>query len=184
MDSIILALNGEPVPLKNIRISLDMDMTDKDQSGQSSGTTASEQGTKAKELRISGIIPFTEIDKLKRIYQLAGATQKGGAKLVYRVANNMARAVNLREVVFSGKISTSESDGMQAWTVSFALREYISVPEKKQARTNAKAQSKVQKPGGKTENTPEPKEELSSFEQVMKWIDSKLAPDEEDTKSK
>lgn len=43
-----LALNGEAILLKNMRVTVSQQFQDKDQSGQTSATTKSEQGAKAK----------------------------------------------------------------------------------------------------------------------------------------
>ncbi|EOD4188980.1 hypothetical protein JGD44_23950, partial [Salmonella enterica subsp. enterica serovar Derby] len=69
-----LALNGEAILLKNMRVTVSQQFQDKDQSGQTSATTKSEQGAKGKELRISGEIPFKNPEILKRIFELASAT--------------------------------------------------------------------------------------------------------------
>lgn len=161
-----LALNGEPVPLKNMKVTISMKLPDKDQSGQSSSTTASEQGTKAKEMRVAGTIPFTDPSSLRRIFQLAGATGSDGTKQVYRVAHITARAVNFREAVFTGSVDAPEDDGRQAWAVTFTLREQVSVAEKKEQRANGKAVSKKQTPGG-SQDAQESAEQLSWFESVV-----------------
>ncbi|ECZ7265912.1 hypothetical protein V0N56_002550, partial [Salmonella enterica] len=69
-----LALNGEAILLKNMRVTVSQQFQDKDQSGQTSATTKSEQGAKGKELRISGEISFKNPEILKRIFELASAT--------------------------------------------------------------------------------------------------------------
>ena len=66
MQTIVLALNGEAIPLKNLSVTPSMMFQDKDQSGQSSSTAVAEQGIKPKELRITGILPFTESKALTR----------------------------------------------------------------------------------------------------------------------
>lgn len=43
-----LALNGEAIQLKNMRVTVSQQFQDKDQSGQTSATTKSEQGAKGK----------------------------------------------------------------------------------------------------------------------------------------
>lgn len=92
-----LALNGEAILLKNMRVTVSQQFQDKDQSGQTSATTKSEQGAKGKELRISGEIPFKNPEILKRIFELASATDADGKRMKYRVAHEVARAVNFRE---------------------------------------------------------------------------------------
>ena len=79
-----LALNGEAIPLKNMRVTLTQQFQDKDQSGQTSATTKSEQGVKGKELRVSGEIPFKSRDVLSRVFELATATDSSGQRQKYR----------------------------------------------------------------------------------------------------
>ncbi|EOC0777424.1 hypothetical protein ACI07I_004118, partial [Cronobacter sakazakii] len=103
-STIMLALNGEAIPLKNMRVTISQQFQDKDQSGQTSATTKAEQGAKGKELRVVGEVPFKQISTLSRIFALANATDAGGKRQVYRVANEVARAVNLREATFTGTV--------------------------------------------------------------------------------
>lgn len=181
-DNISLALNGEPVPLKNLRVTVSMKLPDKDQSGQSSSTTTSEQGTKAKELRVAGSVPFTDPDSLRRIFEMAADTGPGGAKKKYRVANATARAVRFREAIFTGSIDAPQEDGLQSWAVTFTLREQISVPEKKQQRADSKISSKTQVPGASgsgvtTKDTQETDEQLTTFEKYLQKADNWLGGD-------
>lgn len=109
-----LALNGEAILLKNMRVTVSQQFQDKDQSGQTSATTKSEQGAKGKELRISGEIPFKNPEILKRIFELASATDAYGKRMKYRVAHEVARAVNFREATFSGMLDAPQQDGKMA----------------------------------------------------------------------
>lgn len=77
---IVLALDGEAILLRNITVSATMQLPDKDMSGQSTSTTSAQQGNKAKELRVSGVIDFNDEAILTRIFQLAEATESNGAK--------------------------------------------------------------------------------------------------------
>jgi len=124
--------------MKNLRVTLGMQYQDKDQSGQTSSTTKAEQGIKAKELQVSGVIPFTDAPTLKRLFAKASATTAGGALAVYRVANLTANTVGIRQVTFAGKLDVQEQDGKMAWGVQFTLREKHSVPEKRQARNDSR----------------------------------------------
>lgn len=171
-----LALNGEAIPLKNIRVTLSQQFPDKDQSGQTSATSKSEQGAKGKELRINGEIAFKDVAILTRIFQLANATDSGGKRVVYRVANSVARAVNLREASFSGIIDAPQQDGRMSWAVTFTLTEHISVAEKKEAAANARKTSTAQTAGGKggAEAT-EDAEKMTWFERrVLKPVNDAL----------
>lgn len=141
---IVLALDGEAILLKNITVSVTMRLPDKDLSGQASSTTAAEQGDKAKELRISGLVQFVDESILKRLFQLAQARGANGAKKRYRIANMTAEAVNMRQGVFSGGIDATEQRDKMAWQVTFTLKEQMSVPEKTSARSNAKGKTATQ----------------------------------------
>lgn len=134
---IILALDGEAILLRNITVSATMQLPDKDMSGQSTSTTSAQQGNKAKELRVSGVIDFNDEAILTRIFQLAEATESNGAKKTYRIANATAKAINMRQGVFSGGIDATEQQGKMHWQVTFTLREKLSVPEKASARSGS-----------------------------------------------
>ncbi|WP_455811883.1 baseplate complex protein [Pseudomonas graminis] len=132
------ALDGEGILLKSIRITLSMAFEEKDQSGQTSSTATAEQGIKAKELRVSGLIPFSEPEVLKRIFELASARDSGGKLKVYRIACLETRSVNFREGSFTGNIDAPRQDKEMAWLVTFTIKERLSVDEKKQARASGK----------------------------------------------
>ena len=114
MANIILALDGEAIIMKNLRITLGMQYQDKDQSGQTSSTTHAEQGIKAKELQVSGLIPFRDDKTLTRLATMASTTTSGGAMKTWRVANLTANVVGIRQVVFAGKLEAAEQDGKMA----------------------------------------------------------------------
>ncbi|OCG79403.1 baseplate complex protein [Gilliamella sp. Occ4-3] len=139
VDNIVLALDGESIILKNPSISAEYDLPEEDQSGQSSSTNSSEKGIKPKKLNINGLIEYSTPDRLSRLIELSYQTEKGGAKKLYRVANATANVINLREAVFSGKVSVSPHSTLLAWQVSFTLSERKSVPEKREARAQQRA---------------------------------------------
>ncbi|UGS44751.1 hypothetical protein JMT66_15515 [Kosakonia cowanii] len=172
-----LALNGEAIPLKGIRVTVSQQFPDKDQSGQTSATSKSEQGAKGKELRVNGEIAFKDVAVLTRLFQLANATDSGGKRVVYRVANSVARAVNLREASFSGTIDAPQQDGRMSWAITFTLSEHISVAEKKEAAVNSRKTSKAQKPGaaGGAAEAGEDAEQMTWFERkVLKPVNDAL----------
>jgi hypothetical protein len=165
-----LALNGEAIQLKNMRVTVTQQFQDKDQSGQTSATTKSEQGAKGKELRVSGEIPFKTPAVLKRIFELATVTDGGGQRQKYRVAHEMARAVCFREATFSGQIDAPQQDGKMAWLVTFTLTEHISVQEKREARTSGKTATTKQG-GGSGGSQPAT---AAEGEDKMTWFESKV----------
>ncbi|QCT18475.1 hypothetical protein FEM41_01875 [Jejubacter calystegiae] len=177
---ITLALDGEAIQLADMKITATMQFQEKDQSGQTSSTDKAEQGVKAKELRISGLIPFSKPELLTRIFELGSAMDNAGKLHVYRVANMTAQAINLREVTFSGTIDAPQQDGQMAWLVTFTLREHLSVPEKKQARAAARTGAKTQGQTGAgasttTTSTDADAEKMTWFERrVLKPTDEAL----------
>ena len=139
VDNIVLALDGKSIILKNPSVSAEYDLPEEDQSGQSSSTNSSEKGIKPKKLNINGLIEYSTPDRLSRLIELSYQTENGGAKKLYRVANATANVINLREAVFSGKVSVSPHSTLLAWQVSFTLSERKSVPEKREARAQQRA---------------------------------------------
>ncbi|OCF98828.1 baseplate complex protein [Gilliamella sp. wkB308] len=169
VDNIVLALDGESIVLKNPSVSVEYDLPEDDQSGQSSSTNSSEKGIKPKKLSVSGLIEFSTPDRLSRLIELSYQTENGGAKKLYRIANATANVVNLREAVFSGKVSVSPHSSLLAWQVAFTLSERKSVPEKRETRAQQLAVENGDEhvgaiieevPGEEAENA-----ELSWFEQ-------------------
>lgn len=173
----LLALDGEGISMKNMLVSPSMQFQEKDQSGQTSSTANAEQGIKAKELRVSGLITFDEQPVLQRLFQLASATESSGALKKYRVANETAAAINFREATFTGTIEATPQEDRLAWQVSFTLREKVSVPEKREARKGNKTTSTKQAgaAGGKGTSAEEGPETLSWFEaKVLKPVNDAL----------
>lgn len=169
VDNIVLALDGESIVLKNPSISVEYDLPEEDQSGQSSSTNSSEKGIKPKKLNISGLIEYSTPDRLSRLIELSYQTENGGAKKLYRIANATANVVNLREAVFSGKVSVSPHSSLLAWQVGFTLSERKSVPEKRETRAQQLAvENGGEHVGAIIEEVPDEHEEsaeLSWFEQ-------------------
>ncbi|ECI4647632.1 DNA-binding protein [Salmonella enterica subsp. enterica serovar Ball] len=130
----LLALNGQAIPLKRLSVSLKLNIRDKDASGQSSSTATSEQGIKAKELQVSGLIPFDTPGDLTLIFRLAEAKGQDGAQLVYRINNRDARAVNMQQGIFSGAVGAVPEMGLMAWKIDFTLKEKLSSAEKAAGR--------------------------------------------------
>lgn len=171
---ITLALDGEAIPLRSLTVTPSMQFQEKDQSGQTSSTANAEQGIKPKELRVSGVIPFTDAKVLTRLFALAEA-KEGGKLKRYRVANPTAQAINFRLSTFTGSIDAPKQDGKQAWLVTFTLREHVSVAEKRDARADGKTAAQKQSPGQGGGSAAESDEQLSWFERkVLKPINDGL----------
>lgn len=140
--SVQLALNGKPIYLFNFLATAKVSRQEQDMSGQKSSTKKSDKGVKAKEITITGLIPFREKTWLTDLFALAEATDSKGEQVKYRLTNITAESINMREVQFSGEITAVEQS-VQGWNVSFTLREVNSVAEKKEQRTK-KPKAKVQ----------------------------------------
>lgn len=172
-DIVILALDGEAILLKNITTTLSMQLQDKDQSGQASSTLKSEQGTKGKELRVSGLITYTDKATLTRLFRLAEAKNEGGSKKSYRIAHSLAQAVKFREATFTGAVEAAEQTDKMAWLVTFTLAEVASVAERKAQLAKAGEDATIQTASG----TDSAETEASSwFENVLQKIDDKIGP--------
>lgn len=172
----LLALDGEGITMQNMLVSPSMQFQEKDQSGQTSSTANAEQGIKAKELRVSGLITFDDQAVLQRLFQIASATESSGALKTYRVAHETATAINFREGTFTGQIDAVPQEDRLAWQVSFTLREKGSVPEKRQARNaNKTGSTKQTGAAGGTTSADETPDKMSWFEQkVLKPVNDAL----------
>lgn len=133
LPSVQLALDGKPIYLRNFKAAVSMTREESDMSGQSSSTKKADKGVKAKKLKVTGTIPYKDVQWLKTLMQYAEGVDGKNQKKKYRIANRTAEAVNFREGVFSGEVSITEGT-MLAWEVSFELSEINSVAEKKEKR--------------------------------------------------
>ncbi|SJZ93728.1 baseplate complex protein [Photobacterium toruni] len=179
----MLTLDGNQLPLKNLRISVRQQLAGKDMSGQSSATDQAETGTKGKVLAISGIIPFNQSTLLTNIFSMAD-TQDNGARHVFRISNRTAETLKIRQVKFQGTIRSDEQANLRQWQVAFELIEHLSVPERKEQRQPDKpaAQQKVQGETTPVTSTaqnddvpPDTAVELTGVMGVLKRIDNQLA---------
>ena len=152
--SVQLALNGTPIYLNNILMSVSVKREEKDMSGQKSSTKKSDKGVKAKELNVTGFIPYSQKEWLTKLFNLAESEDGKGEQSKYRVSCTIAEAVNMREVQFSGEVSAIEQNGQLGWAISFTLREVNSVAEKKdQRKKKPKAKAQGEKaPAAKSSN--------------------------------
>lgn len=141
--SVQLALNRQAIYMYGLMTSVSVKREQKDMSGSKSSTKKSEKGVKAKELQVTGVIPYDRKEWLTTLFNLAEAETGKGEQSKYRVSSVTAEAVNMREVQFADSVTAQEMENRLAWQVSFTLREVNSVAEKKEAR-KAKPQVKTQ----------------------------------------
>ena len=129
----MLQLDAKSIRLKSLRITAGLELAAVDASGQTSSTDVAETGIKAKTLTISGLLPYTNADHLSELFTMAEALTDG-ARTVYRISNNTAAALGVKQVRFAGKIEAVEQETTRQWAVSFQLQEYRSVPQKTEER--------------------------------------------------
>lgn len=150
--SVQLALNGQPIYLHNILMTVSVKREEKDMSGQKSSTKKADKGIKAKELSVTGLIPYNQKEWLTTLFNLAEAEDGKGEQEKYRVSAIIAEAVNMREVQFSGEVSAVDAGDKLAWKIQFQLKEVNSVAEKKEGRKK-KPTAKKQREKAKSTKT-------------------------------
>ncbi|HHF3140774.1 TPA: adenine glycosylase [Vibrio alginolyticus] len=178
----MLTLNGTQLPLKNLRINVRQQLAGQDMSGQTSATDQAEIGSKGKILTVKGVIPFNEKQLLTNLFSRAEA-QENGARQIYRISNQTAEALKIRQVKFQGAVRADEQDSHRQWSVSFELIEHLSVPERVEQRQPDKpaAQQKVQgvntqiEAGQSDDVPPDTEVELTGVMKVLKAVDNALA---------
>lgn len=137
----MLSLNGEILRLDSMTVSMSMELKDQDMSGQSSSTENAEQGDKGKTLTFAGTIAFKNKDVLTKLYEFASAKNEAGNRESYRIGNDTARSLKIREGKFTGSVTANEHSNLLAWNVAFQLREYNGVAEQKENRRSQQTKS-------------------------------------------
>ncbi|MEZ9233235.1 DNA-binding protein [Vibrio amylolyticus] len=134
----MLSLDGELLPLQNLKVSCSKQYKAKDMSGQSSSTASSEQGEKGVKVDVTGTIAYKNDQDLTRLYELFSMKEEGGDRKIFRIGNRDAKLYKVREVKFEGKLSSDSHERLLAWVISFSLREQNSAAEKKEIRAREK----------------------------------------------
>ena len=184
----MIELNGTRVPGHDMRVRGNFRIEEKDLSGQSSASDTAEEGIKPQTLSVSLTIRFDDETDLNKLIALARAVDENGQRVIYDINNRTARAANIRQVKFSENFTYQDNDNQRSWQVNFTLREFLSVPEKVEARqepTVAQEQTTEGETVATPEPTPEPQQqepqqqeqEYSGFKGVLKKLDSKLGSD-------
>lgn len=130
----MFALDGKTFDIKNLMVNFSRDYKSQDMSGMSSSTDDSEQGEKAAELEISGLIAFKNLTQLTELEQMSAAKDEKGDRKVYRVVNDVANAFKIKMAKFAGRFSVVQQENQMAWQVSFSLTEHHSIAEQKEQR--------------------------------------------------
>lgn len=177
-----LRLNNQELQGKAFNVNIKLPFTDSDMSGQSSGTDSAEQGIKSKELTVSYIVPFENAAYLTQIIELAEALDtQTSRRVVYRIGHDASNAINFYQAKFAGELNIQEMTDIQGWTVTFTMKEKLSVPERKGQRVSL-SPAQQQTRGGDTETgitAPNnealpPNTNLTDTERFFKNIDDSL----------
>ena len=134
------------VPGKNLKVAASMTLDRKDLSGQSSNTAMANGGNKPQELSVSLQLPVDRKQELGQLLELALALDATGNPVVYRIDDDLAVALHIRQVIFAGTFSAAENDTLRVFDVAFKLQEYVSVAEK--LENNAAPQVQEKTPDG------------------------------------
>lgn len=176
-----VALDGELIRLKSCKLTLTMQLAEQDMSGQTSSTASSEQGDKAKEIKVTGLILFNDKSMLTRLFELALMRDDNGNRKVSRIGCDLARAVKIRQVKFCGQINAPEHASLMAWNVSFQLREHVSVSEvaeERQQQSEADTKQSSEQTASVIPTTAitdaPPAIAMSSGERFLHYIDNSL----------
>ncbi len=175
---------------RDISVSLSMPLERKDISGQTSGTESVSAGNKSKKLTVSLSLRMDDAIKLRGLTAIAEAIDEAGAPIIYTISDDLAEAMNIRQVEFVDKFRVDPLTGTQGWTVRFSLQERMSIPEKKEQRAQqpeTTATATEGEPVASTEAASTPAsadpqaEELTGVESILSYMDEMLAPDPEAT---
>jgi len=172
--------------LSHMKVSIKLPIRNQDQSGDSTATDTTSQGTKAKVISVSGRIAKVDADDLRTLTRLAEAETDTGARVQYLIQDETAAAMDVRNVIFHDDLDAREIDGLYAWAVTFSLREVVSVPEVKQQRAANAATANVSNATAAGQSIAAATEQQNAIEQkngtlwqLAKNLDEFLAPDDE-----
>jgi len=129
-----LLLDGERIRGRGMKVTGDLRIESGDMSGQTSNTDTAHKGFKPKTLTVTLLIAFVDAENLRSLMRLAEATESGGQLKTYRIVNDTATAMGMRQVQFSDGVSAREDDTLLAWRIQFSLTEKLSNPERVEKR--------------------------------------------------
>jgi hypothetical protein len=172
--SAYLRLGDFNVPGYGLQVNGNLDIRTEDLSGETSGSDQVEKGVKPKRLTVSLNIRFRHQADLNALVRVAEKRGANGDLAIHTIVNRTANAAGIRQVQFTDTLSWTELDGLLAWTVSFTLREYLSVPERveqRQAAANTVQQTSAATPVAENAATGV---QLTNFEKLLAKVDAFL----------
>lgn len=123
---------------RNLKTSIELEIERKDLSGESSSGAFAPAGAKTQKVSVSLQIEKKNPQHLLALIRKSQENNEDGSPVIFSIANAHCAARGIRQVYFEGTVSSSDADGVQAWNVSFSLREYNSVSEKLEGRETLK----------------------------------------------
>ena len=129
-----MQLNNTVIKGQAIKVSAALVIDTQELGAQTSSTDRAQKGFKPKKLTVNMEIRQKDHKDLSRLMSLAESVDSSGRQTVYNILDNTAHAMKIRQVTFIDNVRVDEIDGRRAWSVSFMLAEYYSIPEKKEAR--------------------------------------------------
>lgn len=142
-----LLLDGERIRGRGMKVTGDLRIESGDMSGQTSNTDTAHKGFKPKTLVVTLLVAFVDAEHLRTLMRLAEATESGGQLKTYRIVNDTATAMGMRQVQFSDGVSAREDDTLLAWRIQFTLTEKLSNPERVEKRRAGNAVKTQSAPG-------------------------------------
>lgn len=171
------------IKFKELDVRLSMDISNDDAGGKSSSTETLNSGIKPKRLSVSCTLAQADADELTSLIKMAESVTSAGARTVFTVSHKMADAADIREVIFHDRLDVRQREGLNAWQISFTLREYNSVPEVKEQRKAAAIKPVQDSAAGETVASNNAGEQDAGAEHgtlynLLKKLDDYLAPDQ------
>ncbi|MBI9109918.1 DNA-binding protein [Maridesulfovibrio ferrireducens] len=169
-----LRLGDYNVPGYGLKVSGGMEIYDEELSGETSGTDVVNKGIKAKNLNVSLNIKFKDQDKLRELIQVLETKDENGEMKIYTIANRTANMGGIRQVRCTSSVGWDEQETVRAWSVSFSLREHLSVPERVEQREKGVAAVIKSEDGinSTSDSSVQPATDLkSSWDKVIKKVD-------------
>lgn len=132
----ILSANGRDytIPGKNLKVTVSSNLARKDLSGQTASTDTANEGNKAKKISCALLVEMKYPEQLETLQSVSEAVTSSGDPEVYTLSHLLCNTMKIRQVIFSDTFEAVECEDLRAWNVKFNLKEYNSVPEKKEKR--------------------------------------------------
>lgn len=134
-----LMLDAYVLPGHGLLVQGALEIKNEELSGDTSSTSTVNKGVKPKQFTVSLRVPYADAADLKQLTAKAEAKSSGDRMRVYACVNDTVNAMGVRQVQFTDRFSVNEGDGVQAWDVSFTLREFQSRPEMVEQRESTPA---------------------------------------------